>query len=228
MAGRITSEADLETALAALKAMDPRLAPAFDAAGPLPLRLLEPGLAGLLKIVNAQQLSTHSANALWRRVETGLAPLDAPSILARSEAELRAVGLSRQKARTFRAIAVAVADGLELESLAEADPDAAREALEAIVGVGRWTADLYLMFCAGHPDILPVGDLAVRRGASEVLARATPFLPAELDAEGARWAPHRSTATRLFYVAYARARNLARATPARRAAPVAGAAAMPL
>lgn len=225
MAGRITSEADLETALAALVGKDPRLAAAAAAIGPLPLRLHPPGLTGLLRIVNAQQLSTRSANALWQRVTRDLAPLTADHIAALPEARLRAAGLSRQKMRAFRAIAAAVADGLDLVALAEAPPDVARAELEAIVGVGRWTADLYLMFCAGHPDILPVGDLAVRRGAAEALGHDTPFLPDALDTEGRRWAPFRSTATRLFYATYAQRRALARTI---RPAEVATAAAMPL
>lgn len=213
MAGRITSEADLSAALAALIASDPRLVPARDAVGTVPLRLLEPGLAGLLRIVTSQQLSTPSASAVWRRVTEALAPFDARALADAEEATLRAAGLSRQKARTFRAVGAAVADGLDLVALAEADPEAARAALEQISGVGRWTADLYLMFCAGHPDILPVGDLAVRRGAEFALGCEDPFLPATLDAYGAMWSPHRSTASRLFYAYYAHRRMAGRRAP---------------
>ena len=210
MTGRITSEADLEAAHAALIAGDPRLVAASDLVGPLPLRLIEPGLAGLLRIVVAQQLSTQSAAAVWRRMEAAYAPFDAARLAAAEETELRAAGLSRQKARTFRAVATAVGAGLDLTALAEAAPEAAREALEAIPGIGRWSADLYLMFCAGHPDILPVGDLAVRRGATLVLHREAPFEADELDRFGAVWSPWRSTAARLFYAYYAHARLAAR------------------
>lgn len=228
MAGRITSESDLEAAYAALIAGDPRLVAAADAVGRLPLRLIEPGLPGLLHIVVAQQLSTRSAAAVLRRVEDALGPFDAASIAAAGEETLRAAGLSRQKARTFEAVARAVTGGLDLRGLAEAEPDAARAALEAISGIGRWSADLYLMFCAGHPDILPVGDLAVRRGAALALDRADPFDARELDEAGAVWSPYRSTAARLFYAYYAHVRNAAARRP-QPAAPVeAAAAAMPL
>ena len=94
-------------------------------------------------------------------------PLCADTIRAATDADLRAAGLSRQKAATVRAVAEAVADGLDLDGLAERPADEARATLEAIRGIGRWSADLYLMFCAGHPDILPVGDLAVRGEAVE-------------------------------------------------------------
>ncbi len=227
MAARITSEVELEAAYAALVAGDPRLAAASDAVGPLPLRLIEPGLPGLLRIVVAQQLSIQSAAALWRRVGEVLAPLEASRIAAASEAELRAAGLSRQKARTFRAVAEAVAAGLDLTALAEAEPEAARAGLEAIPGIGRWTADLFLMFCAGHPDILPVGDLAVRRGAALALGFDSPFEAEALAVAGAIWSPYRSTAARLFYAYYVHARSAGRsAPPAARGAPTA--AAMPL
>jgi len=226
MAGRITNEADLDTALSALIARDPRLVPAFESVGSVPLRLLEPGLEGLLRIINSQQLSIASAKALWQRVVAALAPFDAAALAAASVERLRAAGLSRQKARTFRAVGTAVVAGLDLRALAEADPAEARAALEAISGVGRWTADLYLMFCAGHPDILPVGDLAVRRGAQFALAREEAFAPDELDRLGRCWSPHRSTATRLFYAYYAHRRMAGKDIVA--AAAVAAERAMPL
>lgn len=209
MAARITSEADLEAALAALIASDPRLVPAYRTVGAVPLRLIEPGLEGLLRIVNSQQLSTASARALWLRVTAALAPFEAERLAGASDETLRAAGLSRQKARTFRAIGQAVTEGLDLRALAEADPDEARARLEAICGIGRWTADLYLMFCAGQADILPVGDLAVRRGAQLALARPEAFEPDELDGFGRVWSPHRSTVTRLFYAYYGHCRTAA-------------------
>jgi DNA-3-methyladenine glycosylase II len=168
----------------------------------VPLRLLPPGLEGLLRIVASQQLSTASANAVWLRFAAAFDPLTADAILAATDEGLRLAGLSRQKAKTFRAIALAVADGLDLEALADADPDAARSELEAIGGVGRWTADLYLMFAAGHPDIFPVGDLAVRKSAQRALALADEPAPDALAAIAEAWSPHRSTAARLLWAYY--------------------------
>ncbi|MEM0908906.1 MAG: DNA-3-methyladenine glycosylase 2 family protein [Pseudomonadota bacterium] len=202
MATRIRSGEDLIKALDALVAVDERLAPARAAVGSVPLRLHAPGLEGLLRIVVGQQLSTASAAACWDRVVEALSPFDAALIAAKDDEALRAAGLSRQKAKTFRAVAGAVCDGLDLEALAIADPAMARETLEAICGIGRWSADLYLMFCAGHPDILPVGDLAVRRGAQFALELEDEPDPRALDDIGLLWSPHRSTATRLFYAYY--------------------------
>lgn len=226
MSARIRSDQDLAIALDALVAADPRLDAAARRAPRLPLRLHPPGLEGLLRIVVGQQLSTQSAAAVWSKVEARYAPFDARALAAADEMALRKAGLSRQKARTFHAVAAAVCDGLDLEALALADPGEARAALEAISGIGRWSADLYLMFCAGHPDILPVGDLAVRRGAQAALGLAEPFTPMSLDLEGAVWSPYRSTAARLFYTIY-RLDRTPSAVRAQKASPAADAG-MPL
>jgi DNA-3-methyladenine glycosylase II len=198
---RIETDADIAAALDALAA-DPRLAACRAAVSGVPLRMIPAGLEGLLRIVSSQQLSTQSANAVWSRFTLAFEPLTAAAILAASDEELRAAGLSRQKAKTFRAVAAAVVEGLDLEALAEAEPDEARAALEAISGIGRWTADLYLMFAAGHPDIFPVGDLAVRKSAQRALSLAEEPKPEALAAIAEAWSPHRSTAARLLWAFY--------------------------
>ncbi len=209
MTERIRSEADVAAALCALAAMDHRLADAIAAVPDVPLRLQPAGISGLLRIVAGQQLSTRAAASVFESVSARLSPLTAEAILSADEETLRGAGLSRQKARTFRAIAAAVRDGLDLDAAADGCPEEARAALEAISGIGRWTADLYLMFCAGHPDIFPVGDLAVRRGAARVLGLPEEPGPAALDAIAAHWSPHRSTAARLMWAYY----RLDRAAP---------------
>lgn len=198
----IRNRTDLNRALKQLVAADPRLAHAATAVAPLPLRLATPGLPGLLRIVAGQQLSKESAAAVWSRVEETFEPLSAETLIAASDETLRGAGLSRQKMKTFRAVAEAVAAGLDLEGLAKGPPEAAHEALVALPGIGQWSADLYLMFCAGHPDILPVGDLAVRRGAARVLSLEDDIAPAALAELGTIWSPWRSTAARLFWAAY--------------------------
>ncbi|WMS41563.1 DNA-3-methyladenine glycosylase 2 family protein [Acuticoccus sp. MNP-M23] len=213
MVKRIRTEADLARALDALLAQDARLLPAAEAVGRLPLRLHPAGLAGLLRIVAGQQLSTASAAALWTRFQAAFPSPGAGALLAADDDTLRAAGLSRQKMRTVRAIAGALDDGLDLEVLAVCDAEEARAALEAISGIGPWTADLYLMFCAGHPDILPVGDLAVRRGMTAALALPAEPPPDECASMGRAFAPYRSTAARLFWAYYAHCRSAARKTP---------------
>lgn len=212
MTERIRSEADIAAALSALAAMDRRLADAIAAVPEVPLRLQPAGIAGLLRIVAGQQLSTRAAASVFESVRARLDPLTAQAILSADDETLRGAGLSRQKARTFRAVAAAVRDGLDLDAAADGCPEEARAALEAIPGVGRWTADLYLMFCAGHPDIFPVGDLAVRRGAARVLGLVEEPGPAALDGIAAAWSPHRSTAARLMWAFY----RVDRAAPAPR------------
>jgi len=182
--------------------VDARLAQAAAVVPEVPLRLQPAGIAGLLRIVTGQQLSTRAAAAVFDRVLARLSPLTAQSILAADGETLRAAGLSCQKTRTFQAVAEAVAQGLDLDAVADGCPQEARAALEVIPGIGRWSADLYLMFCAGHPDVFPVGDLAVRRGAQRALGLEAEPKPAALDAIAADWAPHRSTAARLMWAFY--------------------------
>ncbi|UOM36034.1 DNA-3-methyladenine glycosylase [Acuticoccus sp. I52.16.1] len=199
---RIRTEADVAAALDRLAAADPRIAAARAAVDHVPLRLLPGDFAGMCRIIAGQQLSTQSAAACYAKVAATFDPLTAEAILAVDEPALRAAGLSRQKAATVRALAEAVDAGLDLDTLAERPAEEARAALEAIRGIGRWSADLYLMFCAGHPDIFPVGDLAVRRAAQRVLGLAQEPAPAALDTMAMVWAPHRSVAARLMWAYY--------------------------
>ncbi|WP_108660774.1 DNA-3-methyladenine glycosylase family protein [Acuticoccus kandeliae] len=202
MPERIRCDADIDAALVALAAKDPRIASVRARVGAVPLRLQPPGLPGLLRIVAGQQLSTQSAAAVFARFTATIDPLTAEAILASDDDTLRAAGLSRQKAKTFRAIAEAVTGGLDLLALAEMEADDARANLQVIPGIGRWTADLYLMFCAGHPDIFPVGDLAVRRAAQRALGLDEDVKHDILEAIAEAWSPHRSTAARLMWAFY--------------------------
>jgi DNA-3-methyladenine glycosylase II len=197
---RIETAADIAAALDALCAADPRLG-AVRAAVPLvPLRRRPPGLDGLLRIVVGQQLSTRAATAIWTRLEARLGAMTPVAILALGDEEFRALGLSRGKIVTFRGIAKAVAGGrLDLERVASGSADAALEALRPLPGVGPWTANIYMMFCAGHPDIFPVGDLALQRAVAAAFDLFERRGPDALAAIAAPWAPHRATAARLFW-----------------------------
>src|SRR5690606_27907850 len=117
-----------------------------EVAGPFGLRYRAPGFAGLARIVCGQQLSVASADAIWGRLETLLGTVTAPAFLSATPEVLRAAGLSAGKVKTLGAIAAAEAGGLDIEALAETDPDRALEALVAIHGVGRWTAEIFLLF----------------------------------------------------------------------------------
>ena len=196
----IKSDADVAHALADLREIDPRLAPILDAAGPIPLRWSPSGFDGLVRIILAQQLSVASAEALWKKAQTGLVPMEPETVLRLDDEALRALGLSRPKIRTLRALSEALTTGtLDLQHLATAPGPEAHEALCAVKGIGPWTADLYLMFCLGHPDIFPAGDLALQKAVQAGFELEERPVGEALDAISVAWTPWRSVAARLFW-----------------------------
>lgn len=203
----ISSEDSLAANLAALIAHDPLIAQLVEAGATPPLRLRPAGFSGLAAIITAQQLSTASADAIWGRLAARYPDLEARDIAAADEAELRAIGLSAAKVRSLRALAVAITDdGLALDRLHLLDADEAEKALVAVHGIGRWTAEVFLLFCTGHPDILPAGDLALQEAARLALGpewteERRPS-EAELRKLAERWRPWRGTAARVLWAYY--------------------------
>ena len=200
----IETQDDIERGLAALARLDPRLVPVIAAAGPVPLRRRAPGFAGLAEIVTAQQVSKASATAIFARLEAAVAPLDAATFARATDETLRAVGLSAGKVRTLRGLAAAVREGLDLPALALAPPGEAEATLVALHGIGPWTAEAFLLFCAGHEDVFPAGDLALQVAAGDVAGLGARPDERETRAIAARWSPHRSVAARLMWVHYGR------------------------
>lgn len=148
--------------LAELRAADPALGAAMDAAGPPVVRRREGGFPGLARIVIQQQLSVQSAAAIITRCEAGLGTLTPEAILGAREDELRACGLSGPKIRYLRAVAEGFADGtLSAEALSALSSGDLAARLTAITGIGPWTAAIYLLFCEGRQDVWPRGDLAL-------------------------------------------------------------------
>ncbi|MBV8662302.1 MAG: DNA-3-methyladenine glycosylase 2 family protein, partial [Hyphomicrobiales bacterium] len=167
----IDSETSLAEATARLLALDPELiARLIEIGGPPPLRRRTPGFAGLAAIIVSQQVSVASANAIFARLEAELAPLSAATLLEADDAALRRCGLSLPKMRALRALAAAAADGLDLEALGAREAHEAHQALIAVKGIGPWTADIFLLFCLGHPDAFPAGDLALQEAARLALS----------------------------------------------------------
>ncbi len=159
----IRSPEDIEFGAKALAAADPALAPAIGLVGDIPLRLSTPDFAGLASIIVSQQVSKASAAAIFARLTRLVDPLDAATMLAAGDETLREAGLSRPKQHTLRAIAHSVSDGeLDLSALCTMPADEAVAAMTRIKGIGPWTAEIYLLFCAGHADIFPAGDLALQ------------------------------------------------------------------
>lgn len=197
---RLDSAEALDLHLDALQRRDPRLAAVRAFAGPFAPRITPPGFVGLAKVICGQQLSVASARAIWGRFELLDGALEPARYLTLSEEQVRATGFSGGKYRTVRTIAEAIIDGaLDFERIEQLDAEAAVAVLTALKGVGPWTAELYLMFCAGHPDIFPAGDLALQKAVHHALGLTTRPSVKQLIEIAAPWAPHRASAALLFW-----------------------------
>lgn len=213
MASRIIeTETDMAAGLRSLLCRDRRLREVARIAGKVPLRRLPGGMAGLVRIIIGQQLSIASAEAIWTRFAAAFPGCTAVAILAADEAKLRAPGLSAAKIRTLRALAEAHRDGLALDRLAALPAGEAHARLTAVKGIGPWTADIYLLFCLGHPDVFPAGDLALRNAVADALGLAPPVDEKRIAEIAEAWSPWRSVAAGLFW-AYYRARQQRTALP---------------
>ncbi len=203
---QIKSRAALEAGLAALAGDDRRLAALWRRAGTPTLRRRPADIRGLFRVVVGQQLSVDAAAAIWRRLEALLAPMTPAKVLAARPDELRAAGLSRQKIAFGRALAQAVEDGtLGLRTIARAGDEEAIAALTEVKGIGRWTAECFLLFAQGRPDMWPADDLALAVATQRLLSLESRPPPRELRAHAAAWAPYRSVAARLLWHGYGRA-----------------------
>ena len=189
------SDEQLAVSIAALCAAEPAFATAVAQAGHPAPRLSDRGFATLLRTIVGQQVSVASAAAVWRKLDEVVGgAADPAKIAAASEETLRSAGLSRQKLGYARSLAEEVTSGrLDLENL----PDDDEEAIAALVrvkGIGRWSAETYLLFAEGRTDIWPAGDLAVQIAVGRILGHET--RPSEkLTREVAEaWRPHRGAA----------------------------------
>ncbi len=200
----IRNDDDVRLGLEALLVLDPRLAPIAADAGPVPLRLREPGFAGLAHIIVSQMVSRASAEAIWRRMLPADGPLTAEDYVMLAPEAWREFGLSRAKADTLSRIAEAVVSGrLDLSGLCLKPPDEALGELTALKGVGPWTAEVYLMFCGGHADVFPAGDVALQNAVAAALGLAARPQAKALAKLSQVWSPWRSVAARLFWAYYA-------------------------
>jgi DNA-3-methyladenine glycosylase II len=200
----IRSDEDVKQGLEHLLRLDPRLASIAQAAGPIPLRLREPGFAGLAHIIVSQMVSRASAEAIWRRMLPADGLLTAESYALLHQDAWREFGLSRAKAETLSRIAEAVASGrLDLLTLCLKPPGDALSELTALKGVGPWTAEVYLMFCGGHADVFPSGDVALQNAVGAAFGLAERPGARALASLAEIWSPWRSVAARLFWAYYA-------------------------
>jgi DNA-3-methyladenine glycosylase II len=198
----IETEDDIRAGVQALRRKCAHLRRAHDTAGDPPLRRRKPGFEGLARIIVGQQLSVASANAIWVRFEKLVTPVEAGRLIQRSDEGLRAVGLSRSKISTLRAIATAVNDGLDLGALEHTADTEVHARLTEVSGIGPWTADIYLMFCLGRADAFAPGDLALQVAAQLAMNLAQRPGASEHAAIAERWRPWRSVAARLLWSYY--------------------------
>ncbi len=197
------TDVTLLQALAELTGRDARLARILAEYGPPPLWAREPGFPTLVHIILEQQVSLASARAAYDKLLAIAAPLTPERFLELDDATLKAAGFSRQKTRYGRELAAAVATGqLDLDGLHALDDGAAREALTRVKGIGRWTADIYLLMAMRRPDIWPIGDLALATAAQQALGLAATPTTGELELIGAAWRPWRAAAARLLWHYY--------------------------
>jgi len=197
------SEADLRAGLTELVIADPRLKPVAEKAGAFNLRRREPGFPGLCAIICGQQLSTASAAAIRARLFAAFDPFHHDTVRRARADKLRRLGLSAPKIKSIREIGKAVAKGrIDLTAVGNMDADEAHAALTALHGVGPWTADIYLLFCLGHADAFPSGDLAVQESARLALGlRKRPDSKA-LAKIAETWRPRRGVAAHLLWAYY--------------------------
>ena len=185
----------LRAGLDHIAAIEPGMARALQLAGYPEPRIRETGYATLLRTIVGQQVSVASAAAVWNKLEALLGPAISPELLLAAEFDaLRGCGLSRQKQGYARSLCELVVTGsLDLENL-PADDEEAITKLVAIKGIGRWSAEIYLLFAEGRPDIWPAGDLAVQAGLHKILGLEVRPSEKETRLLAEPWRPHRGAA----------------------------------
>ncbi len=203
MVFHLDTQADLKKGVARLIVLDKRFDSIVATTGVPGLRRRESGFAGIAAIVCAQQLSTTSAGAIWERLQAAFDPMT-PAAIAKARADkLARLGLSAAKIKTLRSLArEIVAARFDLDALADEDAEIAHARLTALHGIGPWTADVYLLFCLGHPDAWPAGDLAVQEAVKLGLGLAARPTTKEMMVLAESWRPLRGVAAYVWWAYY--------------------------
>ena len=199
----VLDERSFAVAVAELAEADSDLAAIVERHGVPEFWAREPGFPTLVLLILEQQVSLASARAAYDRLVLRLGELTPRGVLESTDEELRADGFSRQKNRYVRALAAALEDGaLDLVAVAALEDADVRTALVALPGIGPWTAEVYLLSALRRPDTWPTGDIALQEGARRAKRLEVRPSPAELEAIGEAWRPHRATAARLLWHLY--------------------------
>jgi DNA-3-methyladenine glycosylase II len=187
----------------ALASREPAFARVVEQHGVPGPRTSDPGAATLLRTIVGQQVSVAAARSMWAKLEAAFgAPPDLHLLLAATDEELRAAGMSRQKSGYIRSLASLVISGeLDLDHLPEDDEEAIA-LLTRIKGIGRWSAEIYLLFAEGRPDVFPAGDLAVMVELGRLMGLDETPSEKQLRALAEQWRPYRGAAAILAWHSY--------------------------
>jgi DNA-3-methyladenine glycosylase II len=205
---RIDTLEDIAEGLEVLVGRHPELAAIAERAGPLPLRRSVPGFESLASVIVSQQVSKASADSIWKRLVSIIDPLTPENYLASGEEAWRLAGLSRAKQATLVRISEAIIAGeLDLAALADMPIDQAMQIMTNVKGIGPWTAEVYLLFSAGHADVFPSGDVALQHAYAHAYGESVRPDSKALRLLAERWSPWRGIAARLFWAYYAATRG---------------------
>ena len=194
----LDSSAELKTHIQALIELEPRFAPVYEQVGVPSLRRNEGGFAALLRAIVGQQLSVAAASSIWQRlVDANL--ITPKTLIQADDDDLRAQGLSRQKIRYVRSL---VDHDIDYQALTTMSDGEVIDTLTAVTGIGRWTAEMYLLFSLGRADILAVDDLAIRVAAMSLLELPERPTPKQLKVATQSWSPYLSAASLLLWAYY--------------------------
>lgn len=192
---RLTDQHVLE-GMTALGAIDPRFAAGLATYGQPPLRRAEEGYAALLRAIVGQQVSVYAARSIWNRVAALVDPMTPERLLAFSDEQLRACGLSNNKVKFARSLALDTAERrIVFEALPELDDEGVIAMLTQAKGIGRWTAEIYMMFALGRPDVMPANDLGIIVAAQHFFGLRRRPDPAKLLKMAEAWRPWRTVAS---------------------------------
>jgi DNA-3-methyladenine glycosylase II len=189
------SAAQLKEHLDALAARDPRFAAALEFAGYPEPRIRDRGYATLLRTIVGQQISFKAADSVWKKIEATVGDIADPNALvARSDEDLRAAGLSRQKIGYARSLAELCASGALVFDALPTDDEEAIALLTQVKGIGRWSAEIYLLFAESRSDIWPAGDLAVQESVRRIVGHDVRPTEKAVRAIAEDWRPYRGAA----------------------------------
>ncbi|MEH6545902.1 MAG: hypothetical protein V7701_05715 [Sneathiella sp.] len=200
----MNSDGNLTVALDYLKNADTDFATALSVIKPLPDRSKPPGFQTLSEIIIEQQVSLASAAAIWKRMTAAISPFTPDALLKFNETQLRELGLSQQKAKYCRALATDILEKrLILSELPDLEDNAVIEQLTQVKGIGRWTAEIYMMACLGHTDIWPAGDVALQSAMGHLKGHDVRPSIEQMDILAEPLRPYRTIAARILWRYYA-------------------------